>query len=487
MRAGCYFTLLFALAGTPVLAETTRSESPPEYAAEDARPGPENTAVAAEEATPGPSTADPDQQDVGGSPPTAERQPTPNAEPAGTAGKPANAPRVAPNLDLKEIAPVPLPVEAPPSAPVETPSVSDSGNAGESVPEEEAAVAEVPNGLTPAPVAEATPGATPAPATVKAESLVLLGAEVKPGTATRLGWSPDTTGTGLSLPTPVLIINGENAGPTLCLTAAVHGDELNGIEIVRRIMYDTDPSALSGRLIGVPIVNVPGFQQGSRYMPDRRDLNRNFPGDPKGSLAARVAHSFFNEVIRHCDMLVDIHTGSLKRTNLPQLRADMNNTEIAEFTRGFDGMAVVHGAGGEGMLRTAAIAAGIVAVTLEAGESHRVQEEQIKAGVNSISSLLERQKMISRLFVWGDPEPVYYESDWIRTNEGGILSSDVELGDDVVAGQVLGVVTDPITNEHFKIVAKEDGRVIGMAVDQVVMAGFATYHIGTEARGPSEE
>lgn len=239
-------------------------------------------------------------------------------------------------------------------------------------------------------------------------------------------------------------------------------------------------------MVGVPIVNLPGFQQASRYLPDRRDLNRHFPGSPDGSLADRIAHSLFQNIIRHCDMLVDIHTGSLKRTNLPQLRADMNNPDVAELTRGFDRMAVVHSTGSPGMLRSAAVDVGITTVTMEAGESHRIQEHQIEAGVNSLVSLMEKQGMISRMFVWGEPEPVYYDSNWIRAQHGGILFSDVELGARVTEGEILGYVTDPITNAQYPIRATADGRIIGMAVDQVVMAGFAAYHVGTEAEVPGE-
>ncbi|WP_372971366.1 succinylglutamate desuccinylase/aspartoacylase family protein [Marinobacter sp.] len=320
----------------------------------------------------------------------------------------------------------------------------------------------------------------------EATSLQLLGSEVAPGTATRLSWSPAIQIAGLSQPTPVLVVNGKKPGPNLCLTGAVHGDELNGIEIIRRTMYDLEPDKLSGRVIGVPIVNLPGFQQGSLYLPDRRDLNRHFPGSTDGSLADRIAHSLFESVIRHCDMLVDIHTGSLKRTNLPQLRADMNDPDVARMTRGFDRMAVVHSSGSAGMLRYAAVEAGIPSVTMEAGESLRIQESQIKAGVNSLTSLMDKQGMISRMFVWGNPEPVYYDSEWVRAEHGGILFSEIKLGDKVGEGEILGYVSDPITNEQHPIRSRSDGRIIGMAVDQVVMAGFATYHVGTEAEVPGE-
>ena len=262
---------------------------------------------------------------------------------------------------------------------------------------------EVRPGEEPVPEGPENPPPVPKPA----ESFTLLGNEILPGTSTRLAWSPGIQIAGLSQPTPVLVVNGANAGPTLCLTGAIHGDELNGIEIIRRTMYDLDPEKLSGRVVGVPIVNLPGFQQGSRYLPDRRDLNRHFPGSPDGSLADRIAYSLFENIIRRCNLLVDIHTGSLKRTNLPQLRADMNNPDVATLTQGFDRMAVVHSSGSSGMLRTAAVEAGITTVTMEAGESHRIQEHQIEAGVNSLTRLMERQGMISRMFVWSDPEPVY--------------------------------------------------------------------------------
>ena len=379
--------------------------------------------------------------------------------------------KIAPNIDLKEVAPLPEPEPEPETLP-----------GAELSAEELQVVQDTAQGETPAAEDEADVPDEPVPA----ESFTLLGKEVLPGTSTRLAWSPQIQIAGLSQITPVLVVNGVNAGPTLCLTGAVHGDELNGIEIVRRSMYDLNPEKLSGRVIGVPIVNLTGFQQGSRYLPDRRDLNRYFPGRKEGNLADRVAYSLFENVIRHCDMLVDIHTGSLKRTNLPQLRADMNNPDVAEFTRGFDRMAVVHSSGSPGMLRTAAVQAGIRAVTMEAGESLRIQEHQIEAGVNSLNSLLEKHGMIARMFVWGDPEPVYYDSTWVRAEHGGILFSEIDLGANVSEGEVLGYVADPITNEQHPIRSTSNGRIIGMAVDQVVMAGFAAYHIGTEAEVPGE-
>ena len=372
---------------------------------------------------------------------------------------------IAPNLDLKEVAPLPEPVEVPSKENVqeEKPEITD-----ETSSEKEQEIV-------------ATTGVTEEVKSVKRKKLVILGAEVPASTSTRLAWSPQVTISGLALPTPVLVINGKNPGPTLCLTSAIHGDELNGIEVVRRVMYDIDPESFNGTLIGVPIVNLQGFQRGSRYLSDRRDLNRYFPGEPNGSLASRIANSLFTEIIIHCNYLIDIHTGSFQRTNLAQIRADMSNPKVAEFVEGFDKIAIVHHAGNQGMLRTAANNNGIIAVTMELGESLRIQEKQIAAGTHSVNSLLDKLEMYPRMFIWGEPEPAYYESLWLRVESGGILFSEMDLGDSVSEGDVLGIVTDPITNHRSELVSPIEGNIIGMAINQVVIPGFAAYHIGIES------
>lgn len=310
-----------------------------------------------------------------------------------------------------------------------------------------------------------------------AKPLVILRTEVPPSTTTRLSWSPSQSLEGIATPTPVLIVNGAQPGPVLCLTAAIHGDELNGIEIIRRVMYNLDPKILAGAVIGVPIVNLQGFHRSSRYLTDRRDLNRFFPGNPSGSSASRIAYSFFEEVIRHCDALVDLHTGSFHRTNMPQLRGDLRDPQVVQLTQGFGGTVVLQSEGASGTLRRAAVDAGIPAVTLEAGESMRLQEQAVEHGVNGLTTLMSKMGMIDRFSFWGDPEPVYHNSIWIRADQGGILFSNVELGERVNKGDLLGEVTDPITNIKKGIVAPRKGRVIGMALNQVVLPGFAAFHI----------
>jgi predicted deacylase len=310
--------------------------------------------------------------------------------------------------------------------------------------------------------------------------LHILGADVAPATALRLSWSATELFEGVPVSTPVLVVNGAKPGPTLCLTAAVHGDELNGIEMVRRVMHDIDPEKLRGAVIGVPIVNVQGFRRGSRYLPDRRDLNRYFPGNPNGSAAARIANSFFNNIIAHCSALVDLHTGSFERANLPQIRADLRNPNVITLTQGFGSMVVLHSTPTIGTLRHAATLAGIPAVTVEAGGPSQLELVEVNHGVKGIQALLTTLEMLKRRRLWAAPAPVYYRSSWVRANNGGILLSDVALGSTVRKGDLLGSITDPMSNARSELRSPYAGRIIGMARNQVVMPGFAAFHIGIE-------
>ncbi|MFT5710741.1 MAG: putative deacylase [Halioglobus sp.] len=380
------------------------------------------------------------------------------------------------NIDLKDVVSEPLLPSVTAVEPAATVAPEVNSNADALPVEIPASTAEPVSSMTIEPKTE----------TLKTEltqpPLILLHSEVLPGTTTRLAWTPSVSFMGISAPTAVLVINGVKPGPTLCLTAAIHGDELNGIEIVRRVLYNIEPQELSGAIIGVPIVNLQGFRAGSRYLTDRRDLNRFFPGHPQGSSASRIAYSFFNEVVRHCDMLIDLHTGSFRRTNLPQLRADLNYPAVKELSRKMGAIVVVQSVGGERTLRRAATESGIPAVTLEAGAPHELQKDAVEYGVKSVESALDGLGLIDRHSFWQRvDEPVYYKSTWVRSSEGGILFSEVELGQSVDEGELLGAVTDPITNQRHEIRSTYRGRIIGMALNQVMHSGFAAYHIGIEA------
>lgn len=310
----------------------------------------------------------------------------------------------------------------------------------------------------------------------------LLGQTVAPGDRRRLSLRAGESFAGDAVDIPVLVIRGTTPGPTLCMVAGVHGDELNGIEVVRKVFEETTPRELSGMLIGVPVANVHGLRRSSRYLPDNRDLNRFFPGHPAGSSASRIANALFEGVVERCDALVDFHTGSHQRTNLPQVRGDLRVPRILELARGFGTGEIVHNEGRPGTLRRAANDAGVPAITFEAGEPLRFQTREISRGVQGAQGLLTAWRMVPGGKL-RKRHRVYYQSRWLRVNDGGIFLTQRKLGDAVQVGEVLGTVTDPVTNERGTVIATFQGRIIGMAVPQVVIPGFAAFHIGIEAPG----
>lgn len=310
--------------------------------------------------------------------------------------------------------------------------------------------------------------------------LSILGVEVPSGSKQQLRWVAGQGLGGGDSVAPVHVVHGSRPGPVLCLAAAIHGDEINGVEIVRRVINEADAGRLSGTLVGVPIVNLHGFARGSRYLPDRRDLNRFFPGSARGSIASRMAYSFFQNVIRHCEALVDFHTGSFDRSNLPQIRADLRLPDVLRFARGFGEMPVLHSDGSRGMLRVAATAAGIPAVTFEVGAPGVLERAEIEAAHAALDALMHGMGMTPDVPLEQDPQPFFYNSRWIRADSGGLLLSDVELGQRVLQGQRLGVVVDPIENVERAVLAPFVGQVIGMARNQVVLPGFAVFHLGRE-------
>ncbi len=311
--------------------------------------------------------------------------------------------------------------------------------------------------------------------------LTLLGQEVAHNESAILSWQLESSVDFASAPVSVLVVNGKDPGPILCLTAAVHGDELNGIEIVRRIVHETKPDKLAGAIVAVPIVNLEGFKRATRYLPDRRDLNRYFPGRATGSYASRIAYSFFENVVRNCDYLIDIHTGSLDRTNLPQLRADLNNRAVANLAEKMGSIVVLQSRGGLGTLRRAATDAGIPAVTIEAGAPNNLQKEAVEKGVESVKSALRSLGLVESKRWERSKEPVYFRSRWVRAQTGGILFSRVELGDKVKPGTVLGLISNPVTNKTTRLKSTQEGRVIGMSLNRIMHPGFAAYHIGLKS------
>ncbi len=310
-------------------------------------------------------------------------------------------------------------------------------------------------------------------------SLQLAGREIAPGTSSRFAYVPDRSFEASYLNTPVFVARGASPGPTLCLTAGIHGDELNGFEVARRSLAATDPKALKGTLIAFPAVNAEGVRTGNRYMTDRRDLNRAFPGTSGGSVASLIAKSVFGEIVEHCDALVDLHTASNNRSNLPQIRADLDDPAILDLATHFGFGVVIGGKGPDGSLRREAAKAGIPAIIYEAGEPLRFQEEEIAHGAAGVTNIMIHLEMIP---AGGDkpaPARVFEKSKWVRAKprEGGFFFPGAGLGQVVAAGDTLGKVIDPLTDQEYPVISPIAGEIIGMAVPQPVLSGYGLFHI----------
>lgn len=286
------------------------------------------------------------------------------------------------------------------------------------------------------------------------------------------------TGTKISL--PVQVMHGAKEGPTIWLSAAVHGDEIAGVEIIRRVAEQINPKQLSGTVIAVPIVNVHGFLTGDRYLPDRRDLNRSFPGSAKGSLAGRVANLFMSEIVDRCDVGIDLHTGSDHRTNLAQIRADLDDPETRRLAEAFGAPLMLHAKVRDGSLRGAATDRGKTVLLFEGGEAWRFDKEAIRVGVTGVLSVFAELGMVEspsdRCIV---PPRESRSSSWIRARRSGIAGLQVELGETVVKGQQLAVIHDSVGERLARVNATFDGVVVGHIQHPLVNQGDAVVHIAS--------
>lgn len=274
------------------------------------------------------------------------------------------------------------------------------------------------------------------------------------------------------------VIHGRRPGPTVFVTAGVHGDEIIGVEIVRRLLGQPALAQLKGTLIAIPIVNTYGFLARSRYLPDRRDLNRSFPGSPTGSLAARLADLFLNEIVKRCDLGIDLHSAAIHRTNLPQVRVSPDNAETMRLAKLFGAPVVLTSKLREGSLRSVAKANGVDVLLYEAGEGLRFDETAVRCGVTGILRVLKDRGMISGAVGQVRGEPLICPSSrWLRSPQGGLLRTFKVEGDRVPAGEVLALVSDPFGEVTAEVVAPVAGIIVGRAVLPMVNEGDALFHL----------
>jgi len=315
------------------------------------------------------------------------------------------------------------------------------------------------------------------------EAFELAGVHVAPGTRKRVEVPIAKLYTQTPLHIPVEVIHGRRPGPTLLVCGAIHGDEINGVEIVRRLLRTRGLQRLRGTLLAVPVVNVFGFLHQSRYLPDRRDLNRCFPGTEKGSLGGRIAYLFRTEVMERASHIVDLHTGAIHRFNLPQIRADLKNPGSADLAEAFSAPIVINSRLSEGTLRDHADSQGIPAITYEAGEALRFDEVAINTGVRGVRRVMRYLDMMTQEKS-NRPRKrparrseVASSSLWMRADTDGIMRPIAGIGYRVKKGQKLAVVADPFGESEVPVLSSIPGIVVGMNNLPLVNEGEALYHV----------
>ncbi|ELS00861.1 putative deacylase [Xenococcus sp. PCC 7305] len=301
---------------------------------------------------------------------------------------------------------------------------------------------------------------------------------IPPGRSRRLDLPVSRLPTQTLLSLPVTIVNGLDPGPKLWLSAAIHGDELNGVEIIRQVLAQIRPEKLRGTLLAVPIVNVFGFIEQSRYLPDRRDLNRSFPGSEKGSLASRLAFLFMREIVSQSTHGIDLHTAAINRVNLPQIRGNLQDPETHRCAKAFGTKIMLHANTRDGSLRQAATKKGIPVLLYEAGEALRFNAEAIAIGVQGILRVMNCLDMYDLAETVSETETIEVTSSkWIRASRGGIFHLGVNLGEKVVKKQELGFITDAVGESQIKVRASVSGIVLSYSLNPLVNQGDAIVHL----------
>ena len=320
--------------------------------------------------------------------------------------------------------------------------------------------------------------------TLPMTQLSIGGIEIKRGERATVDVPVAPMYTHADLSIAVQVVRGKHPGPTLFISAAIHGDEINGVEIIRRLLQHRALRNIRGTLLAIPIVNVHGFLNHTRYLPDGRDLNRSFPGSAKGSLTGRVAHTFVQQIVSKCTHGIDLHTGSRHRSNFPQIRADLDDPQARAMTEAFGVPLAIDARIRDGSLRDYAGEAGIPVILYEAGEALRFEEMYIRAGVKGIINVMRCIGMLPKSrSKRTPPSPIISDqTSWVRAPESGILRTFVPLGDKVVKGQTIAMVADPLGAAETAILAPANGMVIGRTNLPLVYEGDATFHIAEYGR-----
>jgi len=315
-------------------------------------------------------------------------------------------------------------------------------------------------------------------------SFKLAGVAIAPGQRKTVDLPLSVLSNHTPVSLPIHVAHGRRQGPTAFVSAAIHGDEIIGVEIVRRILKAAALNNLSGTLLVIPIVNSFGFISHSRYLPDRRDLNRSFPGSANGSLAAQLANLFFTEVVQRCQYGIDLHSAAVNRSNLPQIRADVEDPQALALAQAFGAPIVLHSSLREGSLRAAAAQENVPVIVYECGEGLRFEEFSIRVGVKGVLRVLSHLGMVpQRREKRERPRShISKKSSWVRAPQGGIFRSLRKLGDSVETDELIGYISDPFGEEESEVLADVAGLIVGRANLPVVNQGDPLFHVASIAR-----
>lgn len=312
------------------------------------------------------------------------------------------------------------------------------------------------------------------------KNLIIADTKVSAGSRKRIELTIPSLYNHAPMTLPVHVIRGAKTGPRLFVTAALHGDEINGIEVIRRLLKLPFLKELRGSLITVPVVNLHGFLTHSRYLPDRRDLNRCFPGSSEGSLAGRIANTITTEIIANCTHGIDLHTAAIHRNNLPQIRANLDQSEAARLAENFDLPVIINSKVIKGSLRHAAQELGVPVLLYEGGEALRFDEFAIQSALKGILGVMRELKMLPAKYSTKDNDlqtHIASSTSWLRAPASGLLRKFFTLGDRVKQGQVIGIIDDLTTGKTFEVQSNSNGIIIGSTEIPTVAEGEALFHI----------
>ncbi|MCA9650253.1 MAG: succinylglutamate desuccinylase/aspartoacylase family protein [Myxococcales bacterium] len=302
-----------------------------------------------------------------------------------------------------------------------------------------------------------------------------------PGGVTRFRLDMVRDGMGEAIRLPVIVVRGGRPGPTVGLTAAIHGNELNGVRAVQELVATLEPEAVRGTVVAVPVVNVPGYLANRREFNDNVDLNRIMPGAPRGTMSQVYAHRFMERVVRRLDVLIDLHTASFGRVNSLYVRADMRNPMTAHMAYLQAPEIIVHNESADGTLRGAAATAGVQAITVELGDPQRFQPHRIRSSVAGSLEVLRKLGVVEGKPPEDGQAPLLCgRSYWVYTDRGGLLEVLPSVGERITAGQRIAVVTDMFGDVIREYEAPEDGVVVGKSTNPVNQAGSRILHLGVE-------